>query len=95
MAILKQASAAAKRDFSQLRLTWFGGATIAPDEKTLKPRLRDDFLKKSGLYGTPKVFEKKIKALIDAGCTYFLFDTRGIPDDGEIELMIDVTRKFA
>jgi alkanesulfonate monooxygenase SsuD/methylene tetrahydromethanopterin reductase-like flavin-dependent oxidoreductase (luciferase family) len=92
--ILKRESAKAKRDFSQLRLTWFGGATIAADEKSLKPRLRDAFLKDKGLYGTPKVFAQKVEALIKAGCTYFLFDSRGIPDDGEIELMIETVKPY-
>jgi alkanesulfonate monooxygenase SsuD/methylene tetrahydromethanopterin reductase-like flavin-dependent oxidoreductase (luciferase family) len=94
VSILKRESAAAGRDFSKLRLTWFGGSTIAETEAALKPRLRDDFLRDKGLYGTPKQFAKKIKTLMDAGCTYFLFDTRGIPDDGEIELMIETVKQF-
>ncbi len=93
--ILKRESKKAGRDFSKLRLTWFGGATSARTDKALKPRLRDAFLRDKGIWGTPKEFRAKIKSLIDMGCTYFLLDSRGIPDDGEIELLMEITREFA
>jgi alkanesulfonate monooxygenase SsuD/methylene tetrahydromethanopterin reductase-like flavin-dependent oxidoreductase (luciferase family) len=94
VSILKRESKTAGRDFSQLRLTWFGGATIAASEAVLKTRMRDAFLKDKGLYGTPKAFKQKVEALIKAGCSYFLFDSRGIPDEGEIELMIETVRAY-
>jgi alkanesulfonate monooxygenase SsuD/methylene tetrahydromethanopterin reductase-like flavin-dependent oxidoreductase (luciferase family) len=92
--ILKRESKKAGRDFSKLRLTWFGGATVGRNDAEIKPRLRDAFLRDKGMWGTPAQLSAKIKSLVDMGCTYFLFDSRGIPDDGEIELMMDVTRPF-
>ena len=93
-AILKRESENAGRDFSQLRLTWFGGATVGRTDKEVQPRVRDAFLRDKGIWGTPAQVSAKIKSLIDMGCTYFLFDSRGIPDAGEIELMMEVTRQI-
>jgi alkanesulfonate monooxygenase SsuD/methylene tetrahydromethanopterin reductase-like flavin-dependent oxidoreductase (luciferase family) len=95
VSILKRESRKAGRDFSKLRLTWFGGATVGDNESVLKRRVRDDFVRNSGLWGTPSQVRAKIKALINAGCTYFLFDSRGIPEDGEIEQLIEISREFA
>lgn len=82
------------RDFSTLRKTWFGGAAIGRTEEEVQGRLRDSFLREKGIYGTPEQFAAKIEDMIARGCTYFLLDTRGIPDDGEIELMLEVTKRF-
>lgn len=93
--ILKRECAAIDRDIGTLRLTWFGGATVGKTEADVQRRLRDDFVRDRGMWGTPDQFAAKIQSLIDRGCTYFMFDSRGIPEPGELELLIDVTRKFA
>ncbi len=92
--ILKRECDAIGRDFSTLRLTWFGGGSVGRTDDEVQRRVRDDFIKDKGIWGTPHVVEARIQSLIDVGCTYFMFDSRGIPEPGELELLIDVTRKF-
>ena len=78
-----------------MRLTWFGGATAGRTNDEAQQRVRDDFTRDRGMWGTPDALAAKIEAFMKIGVTYFMFDTRGIPEPGELELLIDVSRKFA
>jgi alkanesulfonate monooxygenase SsuD/methylene tetrahydromethanopterin reductase-like flavin-dependent oxidoreductase (luciferase family) len=93
--ILKRECDAIGRDFSTLRLTWFGGVGIGRDEAEVQRRVRDSFCRDRGLWGTPDQIAALMQSLIDVGCSYFMFDTRAIPEPGELELLIDVSRRFA
>lgn len=93
--ILKRECDAIGRDFSSLRLTWFGGVGIGRDEAEVQRRVRDPFCRDKGIWGTPDQVAALMRSLIDVGCTYFMCDTRGIPEPGELELLIEVTRRFA
>ena len=76
-----------------------------PDDDALTKRMKklrlreedleEDFIRGSGIWGTRDEVTKKIEALIDAGCTYFMFDSRGLPEPGELEALIEVTKQFA
>jgi hypothetical protein len=57
-------------------------------------RVRDSFCRDKGIWGTPDQVAARMRSLIDAGCTYFMFDTRGIPEPGELELLMEVTARF-
>jgi alkanesulfonate monooxygenase SsuD/methylene tetrahydromethanopterin reductase-like flavin-dependent oxidoreductase (luciferase family) len=92
--ILKRECDATGRDFKSLRLTWFGGVGIGKTRQEIERHTRDDFARNSGLCGTPDQIASKIQALIDAGCTYFMLDTRGVPDDDEMSLLIDLSRRW-
>ncbi len=93
--ILKRECDAIGRDFDSLRLTWFGGGSVGRTQEEIERRVRDDFIRESGIWGTPDQVAAKIEALIKAGCTYFMFDSRGIPEPGELEALIEVTKRFA
>jgi alkanesulfonate monooxygenase SsuD/methylene tetrahydromethanopterin reductase-like flavin-dependent oxidoreductase (luciferase family) len=92
--ILKRECDAIGRDWNTLRLTWFGGGSVGRTEEEVQRRVRDDFIRDKGIWGTPDQVAALIQSLIDVGCTYFMFDSRGIPEPGELELLIEVTRKF-
>ena len=77
-----------------MRLTWFGGATAGRTDDEVQSRIRDDFTRDRGMWGTPDALAAKIDALVKLGVSYFMFDTRGIPQPGELELLIEVSRKF-
>jgi alkanesulfonate monooxygenase SsuD/methylene tetrahydromethanopterin reductase-like flavin-dependent oxidoreductase (luciferase family) len=93
--ILKRECEAIGRDFNTLRLTWFGGGSVGSTTEEVERRVRDDFIRNSGIWGTRDQVTAKIEALIKAGCTYFMFDSRGIPEPGELEMLIEVTKQFA
>ena len=93
LGILKEECAKNGRDFSTLRLTWFGGCTTANDDATMQRRLRDDFVRNNGIWGNPQQVTDKFKALVDAGVTYFMLDTRGLPEPGELESLIEISQK--
>jgi hypothetical protein len=76
-------------------LTWFGGGSVGSTTEEVERRVRDDFIRNSGIWGTRDQVTAKIEALIKAGCTYFMFDSRGIPEPGELEMLIEVTKQFA
>jgi alkanesulfonate monooxygenase SsuD/methylene tetrahydromethanopterin reductase-like flavin-dependent oxidoreductase (luciferase family) len=92
--ILKRECDQIGRDFSTLRCSWFGGVGIGNTREEIDRRTRDDFARNSGLWGTPDQIAEKIQALIDAGCTYFMLDTRGIPEQEELELLIELTKRW-
>lgn len=82
------------RDAGEITRSWFGGVGIGATRADIERRTRDDFTRTSGLWGTPDEIAAKMQALIDAGCTYFMFDTRGIPEDEELQLLIDLTKRW-
>jgi alkanesulfonate monooxygenase SsuD/methylene tetrahydromethanopterin reductase-like flavin-dependent oxidoreductase (luciferase family) len=92
--ILKRECEKNGRDFASLRLTWFGGVTTGRTNEEVQRRLRDDFLRNSGIWGTMDEVTRKFEALVKAGCTYIMCDTRGIPEPGELESLIEISRKF-
>jgi alkanesulfonate monooxygenase SsuD/methylene tetrahydromethanopterin reductase-like flavin-dependent oxidoreductase (luciferase family) len=92
--ILKRECEQTGRDPTTLRKSWFGGVGIGNTRAEIERRTRDDFARNSGLCGTPDEIAAKIQALIDAGCTYFMLDTRGIPEQEELELLIKLTKRW-
>jgi alkanesulfonate monooxygenase SsuD/methylene tetrahydromethanopterin reductase-like flavin-dependent oxidoreductase (luciferase family) len=82
------------RDPASIRKSWFGGVGIGATAADAERRTRDDFTRNSGLCGTPDQIAEKVQALIDAGCTYFMLDTRGIPDAEELQLLIDLIQRW-
>ncbi len=92
--ILKRECDAIGRDFSTLRLTWFGGGSVGRTDEEVQRRVRDPFIRDRGIWGTPEQVTSKIQSLIDLGCTYVMFDSRGIPEPGELELLIEVSKRF-
>ncbi len=93
--ILKRECDAIGRDFSTLRLTWFGGGSVGRTTEEAERRARDSFIREKGIWGTPDQVAAKLEALMKAGCTYFMFDSRGIPEPGELEALIEVTQQYA
>jgi alkanesulfonate monooxygenase SsuD/methylene tetrahydromethanopterin reductase-like flavin-dependent oxidoreductase (luciferase family) len=93
--ILKRECKKNRRDFASLRLSWFGGATVGSPSELKHRSTRDTFMRDKGIWGSAQHVSDKIEKLIDAGCTYFMLDSRGVPDEGEIEQMIEITKKFA
>ena len=82
------------RDPATLRKAWFGGVGIGTTPDEIERHTRDEFARTQGLCGTPDQIAGKIQALIDAGCTYFMLDTRGIPEQDELELLIELTKRW-
>ena len=92
--ILKRECAQVGRDFSTLRLTWFGGVGIGTTPAEIERRTRDAFARHKGMCGTPNQIGQRIQELVDLGCTYFMFDTRGLPEPGELELLIELGKRW-
>ena len=92
--ILKRECDRIGRDFSTLRLSWYGGIGIGRTQADIERRTRDAFTRNAGLIGTPEKIAETIQSLIDAGCTYFMIDSRGIPEDEELELLIELTHRW-
>ena len=92
--VLKRECEKIGRDFSTLRLSWFGGVGIGADQAEVERHTRDDFTRNDGLVGTPDQIAEKVQSLIDAGCSYFILDTRGIPDESEVQLLIDLSKRW-
>ena len=82
------------RDFSTLRLSWFGGVAIGRNQAEVEQRTRDDFTRNEGMCGTPDQIAAMIQSLIDLGCTYFMMDTRGVPQDDELQLLFDLMKRW-
>ena len=59
----------------------------------MQRRLRDDFVRNNGIWGNAQQVTDKFKALVDAGVTYFMLDTRGLPEPGELESLIEISQK--
>jgi alkanesulfonate monooxygenase SsuD/methylene tetrahydromethanopterin reductase-like flavin-dependent oxidoreductase (luciferase family) len=93
--ILKRECAQTGRDFSTLRLSWFGGVGIGRTPAEVERHTRDEFARTQGLCGTPDQIAAQMQSLIDLGCTYFMLDTRGVPDEDELQLLIDLTKRWA
>ena len=92
--ILKRECDKIGRDFGTLKLTWFGGVAVGKTQDDLQRRLRDDFVRNSGIWGTPDEVAHKFESLVKMGCTYIMCDTRGIPEPGELELLIEVSKRL-
>ncbi len=91
--ILQRECAAIGRDFASLRNTWFGGVTVGHTQDEVQRRLRDDFVRNNGIWGTPDEVLRKFDALAQSGVSYIMCDSRGIPEPGELELLMDVSRR--
>ena len=92
--VLKRECDKIGRDFGTLRKSWFGGIGIGRTQAEIDKNARDSFTRDMGLVGTPDQIAATIQSLIDVGCTYFMVDTRGIPDDDELQLLIDLTKRW-
>ncbi len=92
--VLKRECDKIGRDFGTLRKSWFGGIGIGRTQAEIEKNARDSFTRDLGLVGTPDQIAATIQSLIDVGCTYFMVDTRGIPDDDELQLLIDLTKRW-
>jgi alkanesulfonate monooxygenase SsuD/methylene tetrahydromethanopterin reductase-like flavin-dependent oxidoreductase (luciferase family) len=92
--VLKRECEKIGRDPASLRKSYFGGVGIGRTPEEIKRHVRDDFTRDAGLWGTPDEIARKIDDLIAAGCTYFMLDTRGIPDEEELQLLIDLTKRW-
>ncbi|MCL5276097.1 MAG: LLM class flavin-dependent oxidoreductase [Chloroflexi bacterium] len=92
--VLKRECDKIGRDFATLRLSWYGGIGIGKTQADIERRTRDDFTRKSGFTGAPDQIAATIQSLIDVGCSYFMIDSRGIPEDEELELLIELTHRW-
>jgi alkanesulfonate monooxygenase SsuD/methylene tetrahydromethanopterin reductase-like flavin-dependent oxidoreductase (luciferase family) len=92
--VLKRECERNGRDPASLRKSYYGGVGIGRTHEEAERHTRDDFARNSGLCGTPDEIARKIDDLIAAGCTYFMLDTRGIPDEEELQLLIDLTKRW-
>ena len=82
------------RDPNSIRKSWYGGVGIGLTDVDVKRRTRDDFARDRGMCGSPDQIAEKIQALIDAGCAYFMLDSRGVPDDEELQLLVDLIKQW-
>ena len=92
--VLKRECDKIGRDFSTLRLSWFGGVGIGANQAEVERNTRDDFARNQGLVGTPDQIAEKVQSLIDAGCSYFILDTRGLPNESEVQLLVDLSKRW-
>jgi len=92
--LLKRECERIGRDFSTLRCSWFGGIGIGNTPAEIERRTRDDFCRNQGLVGTFDHIAARIERYAGIGCAYFMLDTRGIPEPGEIELILRLAERF-
>jgi alkanesulfonate monooxygenase SsuD/methylene tetrahydromethanopterin reductase-like flavin-dependent oxidoreductase (luciferase family) len=93
--ILKRECVKTGRDPASLRKSYFGGVGIGRTRDEVERHTRDEFARTAGLCGKPDEIARKVDDLIAAGCTYFMLDTRGIPEDDELQLLLDLIKRWS
>jgi alkanesulfonate monooxygenase SsuD/methylene tetrahydromethanopterin reductase-like flavin-dependent oxidoreductase (luciferase family) len=92
--VLRRECEAIGRDPGTLKHSWFGGIGIGRTREEAERHTRDDFTRNSGFHGTLDEVTAQVQSLVDAGCAYFMLDTRGIPEESEMQILIDLTKRF-
>ena len=82
------------RDFGQMQCSWFGGIAIGKTQADIERRTRDEFCRNQGMVGTPDHIAGRIEKYLAMGCTYFMVDTRGIPEEEELGLLVELAQRW-
>ena len=75
-----------------MRATWFGRMAIGrtEDEAATRAATRDvEYSRANAFVGTPASIAADMRAFIDVGCSYFMLDIIGLPDEDVIRLVMD------
>lgn len=96
LTIVKKACAAINRDPASLRLTWLG--RLSPGKTDAEARERAEHQGRNhykgwkldqAFVGTPERIVEEVKAFIDVGVNYFIFEIVGLPDPEVVQLVVD------
>ena len=80
------------RERETMRATWFGRMAIGrtEDEAATRAATRDvEYSRANAFVGTPAGIAADMRAFIDVGCSCFMLDIIGLPDEDVIRLVMD------
>lgn len=80
------------RERDSIRATWFGRLAIGKTQEEAAARAATRGIQYTGanaFVGTPTSIAAEMRAFIDAGCSYFMVDIIGLPEESVIRLVID------
>ncbi|MCY4010126.1 MAG: LLM class flavin-dependent oxidoreductase [Anaerolineaceae bacterium] len=80
------------RERDSIRATWFGRLAIGKtqEEAAARAATREiQYTRANAFVGTPASIAADMRAFIDAGCSYFMVDIIGLPEEAVIRLVID------
>lgn len=80
------------RERDSIRATWFGRLAIGKtqEEAAARAATREiQYTRANAFVGTPASIAADMRAFINAGCSYFMLDIIGLPEEAVIRLVID------